>query len=614
MVNVVINDEKNGVEVRFDSKPDEAVLDVLRSNGFHWSNKQKMWYAKQTPERMAIVSDLFSGDCKKHPCGGSSITIKNKSEKPQNYDLWEMTRIDEIGNNFAKYKIYDTREIAAIVRKHIKPRFPMCKFSVKSDHNSIDVDLLASPFAKDSDELKAIVHYVYMFVESYNYDNSDSMTDYFDVNFYFSSERNIISYSYEQTETTVSDANISAAFQEKKAEHETAERERAEREYQERKKQIEIDREESVKREAIRKENHAKIEANAVVKNLSFFVMNCYDKVEENDGSFSKNSRCNCKVQKAVYLTKELYDMLLTMMVSDFSFYENMGGSYTDDQRIVSFLDFEKMSEEERKTVEWYNTSCVAIYCDGELMMVVDPQGHGYAKYVYYMDDESSIIDKYVTYLGGLSAEEHRENRELARIITDISTQIIEENGWHDTWNNANFKEYKTIIKAWIYEHNFKLSVGVARAIQDGYLKEVVYRLLTEVDGIREQFDRAEFEEGQKVTIIQINDFGGMSVGHVLFKSYMFGEYAQYRDAVKMVFRPERKRNDYYKWFYNEVIIVDGWVDLPESLLWETSVSNGMVCKKTKFLSCDRKQYDVILEYLKEQNANVLVNTYKPQF
>lgn len=601
MANVTINDEKNGIEVKFDNKPDSTVLDVLRNNGFHWSNKQKMWYAKQTPERMEIVNGI------------SSFTVKTKAEQPQKYSLWEMTRTDNIENNFEKYKIYDSKEIAAIIRKHIRARFPMCKFSVTSDYQEINISLLVSPFAKDSEEVKAIVHYVYMFAESYNYDNSDSMTDYFDVNFYGVYENDILSYKYEQTEETVSTANISAAFREEKAEYEKKKQEEEEKRLQERMAQMEIERAEAAKREEIRKENHAKIEANAVVKNVSFFATNCYEVVDDGDITI-KGDRCNCKVQKAVYLTKELYDMFLTMTTSDFSFFEHMGGSDTDDLRITSFLDYQYMDEEERKTVEWYNTSCVAIYCDNELMMIVDAQGHGYAKYIHYMDSESSITGEYITYLGGLSEEEYREYRELARLITDISWQIIEENGWQDTYNNSDFKQYKDIIKAWMYDHHFKLSVGVARAVRDEHLKEVMYRLLNEVDGIREQFDRAGFEEGQKVTIIHINDFGGMSVSHVLFKSYMFGEYAQYKNAVKMTFRPEGKRNDYYKWFYKEVIIADGWIDLPENLLWEITVSNGMVCKKSRFLSCDRKQFDVILEYLKENNSKILVNTYKPQF
>ena len=70
-----------------------------------------------------------------------------------------MTRTEGIENNYELYKIHDTKEIAAIIRKHIRARFSMCKFSVTSDYHSINIDLLSSPFAKDSEEVKAIVHY-----------------------------------------------------------------------------------------------------------------------------------------------------------------------------------------------------------------------------------------------------------------------------------------------------------------------------------------------------------------------------------------------------------------------------------------------------------------------
>ena len=213
--NVILNEEKNGIEIRFDGKPEAEVIEALKSNGFRWSGKQKMWFAKQTDERMTFVNEMFKSAMDSNPCGGSSVSFKNKTEK-QAYDLWEMTRTEDIPNNFELHKIYDTKEIAAIVRKHIKPRFPMCKLSIRSDYNSIDVDLLASPFAKGSDELKAIVHYIYVFVESYNYNNSDSMTDYFDVNFYFSSEGNIVSYRYEQTEMNESIEGMVTVFQQKR--------------------------------------------------------------------------------------------------------------------------------------------------------------------------------------------------------------------------------------------------------------------------------------------------------------------------------------------------------------------------------------------------------------
>ena len=39
------NTQKNGIEVRFPSKPAAEILDKLRSSGFHWSNKFGVWYA-----------------------------------------------------------------------------------------------------------------------------------------------------------------------------------------------------------------------------------------------------------------------------------------------------------------------------------------------------------------------------------------------------------------------------------------------------------------------------------------------------------------------------------------------------------------------------------------
>ena len=45
--NVTLNNEKNGIEIRFEGKPAAEIIESLKANGFRWSNKQKMWYAKQ---------------------------------------------------------------------------------------------------------------------------------------------------------------------------------------------------------------------------------------------------------------------------------------------------------------------------------------------------------------------------------------------------------------------------------------------------------------------------------------------------------------------------------------------------------------------------------------
>ena len=58
MIKYFINEEKNGVEVKFDSKPNAGTLDTLKSNGFKWNPKKKVWYAKQTPERIELAKAL----------------------------------------------------------------------------------------------------------------------------------------------------------------------------------------------------------------------------------------------------------------------------------------------------------------------------------------------------------------------------------------------------------------------------------------------------------------------------------------------------------------------------------------------------------------------------
>ena len=616
--NVTLNNEKSGVEIRFDSKPDAAVIESLKENDFRWSGKQKMWYAKQTDKVMSFVSTLNKGIVSKNACSGSSVTVKDKVEKHRNYSLFEMTRTEGIENNYELYKIHDTKEIAAIIRKHIRARFPMCKFSVTSDYHSINIDLLASPFAKDSEEVKAIVHYVFKFAESYNYDNSDIMTDYFDVNFYGVYESSILSYKYEQTEHTEEYVAMSEAFAKSLEAYKAEKAERAEREYEERHKQMEIDRAESARLEEIRKSNHKVIEQNIEVVEVDYFVLNAlYLGCQVNNPTDIDKSgtRQNCRVAKEVRMNSEIFELYTKQMISDFSFYDcETGGSHTDDRRVKSIYDYERMSAAERETVEFYNTNCVAIVCDGEIKYVVNSEGHNYGKYTYTIDGESQIVDTYTTGCG-ISEEEYNHYKELAESIEDMSADVIISNDWHKTWNNEKFYFYKIIVRSWIEANNFEFNVGVVRAIENDELKLAMYRILTEPDNIRDQFANAFLSEGQKITLVRMNDFGGIASRKVIFKSFEYEKHAQYDNAVKVVYRPEGKRSDYYQYFYNELLVFDGWVDIPRELFWESVPSaSGFYCEKTKYLSCDMAQYDVVLDYFKKQGIKPIINTYKPVF
>jgi len=109
----------------------------------------------------------------------------------------------------SRYNGQDNKEITANIRKWLKETYPDYKFSVRLHHySSIYVSILIADFemfkpdaTSDcinvyhidknknlTDRAKEVFNNIADYVNSYRYDNSDAMTDYFDTNFYFSLE------------------------------------------------------------------------------------------------------------------------------------------------------------------------------------------------------------------------------------------------------------------------------------------------------------------------------------------------------------------------------------------------------------------------------------------
>lgn len=57
-VTVKNNPEKKGIEIKFDGRPEQSVIDKLNAGGFRWSRKQKIWYAKKNSRTEAIANEL----------------------------------------------------------------------------------------------------------------------------------------------------------------------------------------------------------------------------------------------------------------------------------------------------------------------------------------------------------------------------------------------------------------------------------------------------------------------------------------------------------------------------------------------------------------------------
>ena len=57
-VTVTLNDEKAGIEIAFPGKPEEDIRTALKTHGFRWSRFQKIWYTRQTPEKLEFANSL----------------------------------------------------------------------------------------------------------------------------------------------------------------------------------------------------------------------------------------------------------------------------------------------------------------------------------------------------------------------------------------------------------------------------------------------------------------------------------------------------------------------------------------------------------------------------
>lgn len=60
-ITVTENEEKDGVEIRFASKPSEEVRDRLKAKGFRWSRHSGCWYAKRTDDALIFAYRLEGG-------------------------------------------------------------------------------------------------------------------------------------------------------------------------------------------------------------------------------------------------------------------------------------------------------------------------------------------------------------------------------------------------------------------------------------------------------------------------------------------------------------------------------------------------------------------------
>ncbi|WP_252241617.1 LPD29 domain-containing protein [Clostridium sp. ZBS18] len=617
MCKVVLNQEKNGIEMYFNDKPSETIRTEMKENGFRWFFKKECWIAKQS-EKTLKLANKYSDSEVETKVSAIKETKQIKSKKLIN--LWDACQYIEV-----KREKIPCKEIAKQVRKELKSRFSFCKFSVTSDYNSIWCEIKSTPFSENSECLKAIKNYCDKLIESYNYCTCyDPYGDYgSSYHFYF--HNTTIDYDYKQTEITAELQEAIKEFDIKKAEFDKAEEERKEREYQEREAKREAEHQAYLLRMEEEKKEIEYINNNVEVKKISennqYFVkgsefanLNKNATLEQYKEEVKKGdySLEDIKITREVYFQDvESLEYFSNLLLNDFDFINGTGGSNTDDLRINSMEDYDNMTDEERETVKWYLKG-VAVYFNDKLQFVIDAQGCGYARYVGLVDN--ATIEKKIEYKQVMSDSEVEELKEQVNILENISYDVITDNDIIFSWDKDCWRTYKNAIKKKILDTGFNFNKSIVQQIEDDKLKIAMYRLLKEVDEVQEQFNNSNLVQGDKLTIIKSSMLCGVSVSHITLDSFTNEEYAQYKDCTKMIFKVNNKRGLYQQYIYDDVLIYKGWINFPENLMFNIEDKNGFISKESKYGSYDNRAYDDVIEYFKQQGVKPIINTYKPVF
>ena len=83
---------KIGLTISFYKMPDVKVRDELKQNGFQWYAKQKYWYAKETPERLALVRRLCleaNDSNRSHQTQDDYLTPEKRQDAKENKNIEE---------------------------------------------------------------------------------------------------------------------------------------------------------------------------------------------------------------------------------------------------------------------------------------------------------------------------------------------------------------------------------------------------------------------------------------------------------------------------------------------------------------------------------------------
>lgn len=126
MATYAINQALNGIEISFDRKPGEIIRGELKKAGYRWHNLKKVWYAKNTSERLALAQKITGregitaeeGTAKK---AASALTVEKLNQIQEGYTFkqtGEGIYSGWTGCNAKQYR--DSNELKAAIIAELK--------------------------------------------------------------------------------------------------------------------------------------------------------------------------------------------------------------------------------------------------------------------------------------------------------------------------------------------------------------------------------------------------------------------------------------------------------------------------------------------------------------
>lgn len=492
--NYTINQELNGIEISFDEKPEAATLDSLKTAGYRWHRVKKVWYAKQTNERLTLAKSFAEE-------GTAEAAATTPAADPEKINL------DNLGEN--KPHLYGT-DLAKAIREDLKKR-NVKGVSVRArrvTHETgitVTIKATAADFAS-LEEMKlrktytdfccqveahgaytgekwlysfgemteaekeaaynAFIEYnarkskdinthwlidcrkdyytfttaffnkvvsVFKIANQWNYNNSDPMSDYFDIGYFLDIDVKMPE-GYEPREAMTEEER--AAYN-AEIEAEERAREEAYKKYEEERKQA---AEEAARRKAWTDAATAEILADITIKDLEekekLYITNLsggigkeatLQEVRETIAEYSERAAQDAEITRIItFKSRAALEKYEQLLLYDFDFCSGKGGTGCEDIRLKDYNMYCNMTPEQREQLKTYNADSIAVYFDNELQFVINPEGYTYARYVYIPGEDTEILNA----AGELEAQKKESEKKpdfhMPQPVKDQAAQLHE--------------------------------------------------------------------------------------------------------------------------------------------------------------------------------------------